>query len=585
MYAFGSGRRKGIEAAGGVVWRRVLVCVAGLAALGAGALGGCSGAPRRGPMVIDASGRAVTPGEYATGQGYGREGRYGGAQVRGGVVGRSAEYGVVSDGGQDRVMAARQATPEGLVSQGPAGSGQVQGYGGQYGEGSGYGGGYARGDRAAGGQPGVGQWQGRKIVRVYYRRDPQHPLANEDGYVAEYVLEEPSGAPPRLGQVAGWQGQATAGQGYYYPAGENGGGVGRPVVAGVSVSEVGRPTSPAIAEVMGKVVREEPGQEGRFEGGTGLTVVAEPLDEGPGRSAAVHGGGGGLQPPVQVTRQGRGTVARRAVPVVKVLEAESTDVRELTRPAVAQGPGGQALQGQRPYDREEIVAAVERFVAEQGGNVAGQLALRCLYAAYGQDDKACRELPNVPEWQQEESAALARAMLLAARVKLDESRNDPDLANDALEALDGLRGEIAERADLVVSKLKLCSEVEGFGRYEVVPEGALASGQARNLIVYCELNNFSNKLNADGRYVTELSSEITLYDEDFRVVAQRRDDVTDLPCHNPRRDFFLRGPIPVPRLSPGKYQLEVVIRDKVAGKIARPKRVEFEVVAEGQRAR
>ena len=133
----------------------------------------------------------------------------------------------------------------------------------------------------------------------------------------------------------------------------------------------------------------------------------------------------------------------------------------------------------------------------------------------------------------------------------------------------------------MISCLEICDsgKVEGFGRYEVLPPEELASGKPRKVQVYCELQNFKSDLNDQGKYLTRLKAEITLYDANWRVKAQLAGDVPDVPSYRPRRDFFLRAALDIPALAPGKYQLEVRIEDTVAKKIARPLRRDFEVKA------
>ena len=579
------------------------VCRQSLLFAAAVLLAGCAGRMGSGPMVIDASGRPIPPGGYPANQDYSRVGRYGGTGAVQGQTARPVEYGAVGH------TAGAQPYPDEH-----RGAGASAHYAGQYGQNGGYDSAYGHGQSLSSGHIPPNQGQGGQPVTVYYRRDPQHPLANADGYVAEYVAADQSAAYPNVTAVppAGnvkapmVQVQGYSQTGRYgmdstavgpsqqqiaarSPAAP--GGVTRPVVADVSLSQVGTPTSPTLAQVLGKVTH------GSAERDTGYSDQARPVAMD--RSGDLMSNAGAVTNStvsatgVQAGGQEVAAMASGAVPAVNVLEVQpagvlelqAPEVRDLTEPAVSHLPSEYPRQGQTVLGMGELIDRLEQLVAERPGDVAGQVALRCLYAANGRNDAAFVELPNVPDSQQSESVSLARAVLLAARAGSDRSRNDSDAANEALEVLDGLRGQIAQRADLVISKLELCSKVDGFGRYELIGAGELSSGEARNLIVYCELDNFSNKLNADGRYVTRLSSEITLYDENFRIVTQRQDDVTDLPCHNQRRDFFLRGPMPVPRLSPGKYQLEMVIKDRVAGKIAQPKRVSFEVIADDTRAR
>ena len=245
----------------------------------------------------------------------------------------------------------------------------------------------------------------------------------------------------------------------------------------------------------------------------------------------------------------------------------------MKEPPLAQAPP--ALSSVQPVigSMETAIRHLEEFIARNPDDTNTRLALRCLYAAQGRNDQAMQPLSGVPVGGQDESIAIARAMLLAAEAR----PGSPEKANRALDALRNLLDNVAEKSDLIIPCVKICSTVVGFGQYEAVPEEELQTGRPRHVLVYCELRNFKSQLNSEGKYVTHLHADIALYDAAYRVICQHSADVKDAPSYNQRRDFFLRGPLELPNLSPGKYQLVVNIEDKVAGKNAQPTRVSFEV--------
>ena len=227
---------------------------------------------------------------------------------------------------------------------------------------------------------------------------------------------------------------------------------------------------------------------------------------------------------------------------------------------------------------KELIFNLEQLLKDQPDNLELQMALRCAYAAHGEHDKALQELSMVPLEKQKESMALARAAILG--VKAHRSA-DPMLANNALSAVKMLEEEIANQADLKISNFKVCSNVEDFGRYEVLAENALESGKARQVVVYCELENYQYQKNEDNKYFTLLHAEITLYDASLNIIQQISEDVRDTPSYNKRKDFFLRGPFEIPTLKPGKYQIVISIEDKIAGKRALAARHHFVVKGDG----
>ena len=227
---------------------------------------------------------------------------------------------------------------------------------------------------------------------------------------------------------------------------------------------------------------------------------------------------------------------------------------------------------------QELIFNLEQMLKKEPDNLELQMTLRCAYAAHGEHDKALQELPMVPLEKQKESMALARAAILGVKA---QGSNDPTLANSALSAVKMLEDKIADQADLKISNFKICSSVEDFGRYQVIADNTLENGRAREVIVYCELENYKYQQNEDDKYFTLLHAEISLYDASLNILEQLSEDVRDTPSLNKRKDFFLRGPFKVPALKPGKYQIVISIEDKIAGKRALAARYPFEVKGSG----
>ncbi len=223
------------------------------------------------------------------------------------------------------------------------------------------------------------------------------------------------------------------------------------------------------------------------------------------------------------------------------------------------------------------IAELEKHLETHTNDGMAQLALRLLYSQEGREQMAMKPFGSDSD-QEVDMQKLVRGVLLTTKINLAGNVEQVQLANEALAVLDEVRQDVADKADLRIPVLKICSEVKGYGRYKELPHNLLTTGQPQEVLVYCELENFKNKKNEEGMYYTDLHAEITLYDEAYRVIGQPlSEDVTDSPSYNKRRDFFLRGPFKLPTLSPGKYEIVVSIEDKIARKIARAKRYAFEV--------
>lgn len=124
-----------------------------------------------------------------------------------------------------------------------------------------------------------------------------------------------------------------------------------------------------------------------------------------------------------------------------------------------------------------------------------------------------------------------------------------------LEMADRLRAQ----ADLRVANLALCTRVDGFGNYE--PITRWLANREYPVILYCEVENFSSRLNSNKYWETNLTQECLLYNAaGQRIWEDKRTAIADT-CRNRRRDFFVVKRMQIPALMPGQYSLKVTITD------------------------
>ena len=196
----------------------------------------------------------------------------------------------------------------------------------------------------------------------------------------------------------------------------------------------------------------------------------------------------------------------------------------------------------------ETLAALKLFVATHPENTDATLALHYLYRSQNHNEQALLSLPQTTEQ-----------------------------ANQALKTIAELGSTIADKADLAIVDFKICDQVLGFGQYLETAPHLLTTSQEREIQIYCEVQNYKSIQNNQGNFYTDLHAEVSLFDENYQILARLSADVPDKPTAKPRRDFFLSGPLRIPALSPGKYQITVRMTDKAAQKIARPGHIFFEV--------
>ncbi|USO00129.1 MAG: hypothetical protein H6810_05565 [Phycisphaeraceae bacterium] len=147
---------------------------------------------------------------------------------------------------------------------------------------------------------------------------------------------------------------------------------------------------------------------------------------------------------------------------------------------------------------------------------------------------------------------------------------DPDKLADALAAKSE---ELSESRPMRISVLKLCSRVEGFGRYTELGGDAFMAGSPMRMIIYTELSHFDQTPVSEGSdgsdWEVKLGQELQLYHESDGLLAWRRpEEVTAYQTKSRLRDYFVVNQIELPRtLTVGAYRLKVVMRDLHDGSI------------------
>jgi len=144
-------------------------------------------------------------------------------------------------------------------------------------------------------------------------------------------------------------------------------------------------------------------------------------------------------------------------------------------------------------------------------------------------------------------------------------------------ALAGALAEASTSASLFeplgIRAARLCSRVEGFGRYAPMGSTWLA-GRPHRAVVYAEVDHFASSpaVGSGGErgYETRLTQELQLFHDSDGLLAWRLppQDVRDF-SRNRRRDFFVVQLIELPSsLTVGRYQLKVTIHDETSGQTA-----------------
>jgi hypothetical protein len=200
---------------------------------------------------------------------------------------------------------------------------------------------------------------------------------------------------------------------------------------------------------------------------------------------------------------------------------------------------------------------------QSSADVNRQATLRMLYLMAGRRDDALRPITGATAAQQD----FWSKEMFGLATYLDVERV-PDATRRASEATLHLRDaatKLGEQAGLQLRNLSFCSEVNSYGVYKKFDSLEFAPGQ--QLLLYVEVDNFRSE-STDKGFHTSLKTSYQILDSRGARVDDKEFAATEEYCGNPRRDYFLRYFIFVPkRIYNGKYTLQLTVEDTKSQKI------------------
>ena len=173
--------------------------------------------------------------------------------------------------------------------------------------------------------------------------------------------------------------------------------------------------------------------------------------------------------------------------------------------------------------------------------------------------------PESPDAKsQSASVEVSDAKLDRAGATGDIPASDPG-SSDGL-ALGGQvqKLDATQRSPLVISDLRLCRQVFGFGSYEPLAGERIKVGQ--HLRMYCELTGVQYDVR-EADFVSRISSRVEIKAAHGGPVLWKRElgDAEDV-CRRRRRDYYVNYRVELPKsLGPGSYRLRLLQTDLVAG--------------------
>jgi hypothetical protein len=224
--------------------------------------------------------------------------------------------------------------------------------------------------------------------------------------------------------------------------------------------------------------------------------------------------------------------------------------------ASATGPMKAGQQAEIASDYDRAVVEYSRAVKEDPKNLSAHVDLQFLHLLLGHSTPQMDTIASLSAEDRELIAAVLDGFNnFRATTRAEYSGMLGKKIRPLLEMAERLRAQ----ADLRVANLALCTRVDGFGGYEPITH--FFANREYPVILYCEVENFSSRLNGGKYWETNLTQECLLYNAaGQRIWEDKRTSIAD-SCRNRRRDFFVVKRIQIPPLAAGQYSLKVTITD------------------------
>jgi hypothetical protein len=249
--------------------------------------------------------------------------------------------------------------------------------------------------------------------------------------------------------------------------------------------------------------------------------------------------------------------------------SNATESEPVAPPSSASAENWQQLVAKAADDLNQRVASMPTTTAE----VHQHVTLRILRLLSGGTEQALEPIPGISPTEQDYWSR--QLFALAAYLDHHSQPDDNRRAAASVIHLDEAVSHLRELGSLSVRNLSFCKNVYGYGAIEPYESDVFSPGQQVSL--YVEVENYHSK-STDKGFCTSLGSTYELLnDKGERVGGGEIPDVNDC-CRSRRRDFHIQYGIAVPKeLMPGRYQLQLLIKDRQSDKRGQAT-VAFEII-------
>jgi hypothetical protein len=249
---------------------------------------------------------------------------------------------------------------------------------------------------------------------------------------------------------------------------------------------------------------------------------------------------------------------------------EQPATQEVSKPARQQEPSVEKSDAATDQNWQQQLGASIAKLEEETRNVPAShdeigkhAALRMLYLAAGRRDDALKPIAGIPPAHQDfwSKELFGLAALMDHQRNSDASRRAAEARNHLCDAA----ARLGELATLRVCNLTCCREVTSYGVYKPFESSEFQPGQ--ELLLYAEIDNFKSE-HTDLGYHTALKASYQILDERGARVDEKEFALTEEHCQNPRRDFFVRYFVWLPKkIYGGTYTLQLSVEDTLSQKI------------------
>jgi hypothetical protein len=189
--------------------------------------------------------------------------------------------------------------------------------------------------------------------------------------------------------------------------------------------------------------------------------------------------------------------------------------------------------------------------------------LRILRLLEGDTERALEPIPHIPPAEQDYWSR--QVFALATYLDHHSQPDDKRRAAASVVHLDEAVSHLRELGSLSLRNLSFCKNVYGYGAFEPFDSDVFAPGEQVSL--YVEVENYHSESSEKG-YCTLLGATYEILDEKGKRASGGDFPDVDDCCRSRRRDFHIQFGLALPQnLSPGRYRVELVVKDRQSDKL------------------